>query len=127
MARSIPKICYATAMRYLHTMIRVRDLPAALRFFCEGLGLREVRRRDHEQGRFTLVFLGEKAEGDSPQIELTHNWDQQDAVHAAAATSATSRTRSTTSTPRASASSISATRSRGRRATAAWRSSARRT
>jgi lactoylglutathione lyase len=66
-------------MRYLHTMIRVRDLPAALRFFCDGLGLREVRRRDHEQGRYTLVFLGEKDGGDSPQIELTHNWDQADA------------------------------------------------
>lgn len=63
-------------MRYLHTMVRVRDLPAAIRFFCEGLGLQEIRRRDSEQGRFTLVFLGEKAEGDSPQIELTHNWDQ---------------------------------------------------
>ena len=66
-------------MRYLHTMVRVRDLPAALRFFCDGLGLREIRRRDSEQGRFTLVFLGEMGEGDSPQIELTHNWDQQDA------------------------------------------------
>jgi lactoylglutathione lyase len=65
-------------MRYLHTMVRVRDLPAALHFFCEGLGLREIRRRDSEQGRFTLVFLGEKTEGDSPQIELTHNWDQND-------------------------------------------------
>lgn len=64
-------------MRYLHTMVRVRDLPAALRFFCEGLGLRELRRRDSEQGRFTLVFLSEHAEGDSPQIELTHNWDQE--------------------------------------------------
>jgi lactoylglutathione lyase len=63
-------------MRYLHTMVRVRDLPAALRFFCEGLGLREVRRRDHEKGRFTLVFLGEDDHG--PQIELTHNWDQQE-------------------------------------------------
>ena len=65
-------------MRYLHTMVRVRDLPAALRFFCEGLGLREIRRRDHEQGRYTLVFLGEKGEGDSPQIELTHNWDHEE-------------------------------------------------
>jgi lactoylglutathione lyase len=70
-------------MRYLHTMVRVRDLPAALRFFCEGLGLREIRRRDHEQGRFTLVFLGESAsDGGSidsgPQLELTHNWDQQE-------------------------------------------------
>jgi lactoylglutathione lyase len=64
-------------MRYLHTMIRVRDLPATLRFFTEGLGLREVRRRDHEQGRYTLVFLGEEGgSADSPQIELTHNWDQ---------------------------------------------------
>ena len=71
-------------MRYLHTMVRVRDLPAALRFFCDGLGLREIRRRDHEQGRYTLVFLGEHGEGegdseqDSPQLELTHNWDQAD-------------------------------------------------
>jgi lactoylglutathione lyase len=65
-------------MRYLHTMVRVRDLPAALRFFCDGLGLRELRRRDSEQGRYTLVFLGEHAEGDSPQIELTHNWDQEE-------------------------------------------------
>jgi lactoylglutathione lyase len=65
-------------MRYLHTMIRVRDLDAALRFFCEGLGLREVRRRDHEAGRFTLVFLAEPgaAAADTPQLELTHNWDQ---------------------------------------------------
>jgi lactoylglutathione lyase len=62
-------------MRYLHTMLRVRDLRAALHFFTEGLGLMEVRRRDHEQGRYTLVFLGETAEGDAPQIELTHNWD----------------------------------------------------
>ena len=65
-------------MRYLHTMVRVRDLPAALRFFCEGLGLREIRRRDSEQGRFTLVFLGEHPDGDSPQLELTYNWDQQE-------------------------------------------------
>jgi lactoylglutathione lyase len=67
-------------MRYLHTMVRVRDLPAAIRFFCDGLGLREVRRRDHEQGRFTLVFLGQDGGGsDTPQLELTHNWDQTDA------------------------------------------------
>jgi lactoylglutathione lyase len=69
-------------MRYLHTMVRVRDLPAALRFFCDGLGLKEVRRRDNDKGRFTLVFLGEKPDDPdsaSPQIELTHNWDQTDA------------------------------------------------
>jgi lactoylglutathione lyase len=65
-------------MRYLHTMVRVRDLPAAVRFFCEGLGLREIRRRDHEQGRYTLVFLGEQDGGDSPQLELTYNWDHQE-------------------------------------------------
>lgn len=63
-------------MRFLHTMIRVYDLDAALAFFCEGLGLREVRRRDHEKGRFTLVFLETGAEGDAAQIELTYNWDQ---------------------------------------------------
>jgi len=66
-------------MRYLHTMIRVKDLDAALRFFCEGLGLREVRRRDHEGGRFTLVFLsppGVPDDADTPQVELTYNWDQ---------------------------------------------------
>jgi lactoylglutathione lyase len=67
-------------MRYLHTMIRVRDLPAALRFFCDGLGLQEVRRRDNEQGKFTLVFLGQPGgSADTPQLELTFNWDQQDA------------------------------------------------
>jgi lactoylglutathione lyase len=64
-------------MRYLHTMIRVRDLPAALRFFCDGLGLREIRRRDNDTGRYTLVFLGME-DGDTPQIELTYNWDQQE-------------------------------------------------
>lgn len=67
-------------MRYLHTMIRVRDLPAAMRFFCDGLGLKEVRRTDHEEGRFTLVYLGdEHGTSDSPQLELTHNWDTTDA------------------------------------------------
>ena len=64
-------------MRYLHTMIRVLDLDSALEFFCEGLGLVETRRRDHERGRFTLVFLA-TAPGE-PEVELTHNWDQQEA------------------------------------------------
>jgi lactoylglutathione lyase len=66
-------------MRYLHTMIRVQDLPAALAFFCDQLGLRELRRKDSQQGRFTLVFLGTGAPGDSAELELTHNWDQTDA------------------------------------------------
>lgn len=65
-------------MRFLHTMLRVRDLDAALGFFVGQLGLRELRRTDHEKGRFTLVFLGTGAEGDAAQIELTHNWDQSE-------------------------------------------------
>ena len=63
-------------MRFLHSMIRVYDLDAALHFFCELLGMKEVRRRDHEGGRFTLVFLSTGAEGDAAMIELTHNWDE---------------------------------------------------
>ncbi|MEO6264049.1 MAG: VOC family protein [Luteimonas sp.] len=60
-------------MRYLHTMVRVRDLDASLRFYCDGLGLREVRRTENAPGKFTLVFL---AAPDSPEaeIELTYNW-----------------------------------------------------
>ncbi|MEZ4268359.1 MAG: VOC family protein [Myxococcota bacterium] len=61
-------------MRYLHTMIRVLDLERAIAFFTAGLGLIETRRRDSENGRFTLVFLA-TAEG-QPELELTHNWDQ---------------------------------------------------
>jgi len=61
-------------MRYLHTMLRVRDLPAALDFFVAKLGLHELRREENDAGRFTLVFLG--ADGDSAEIELTYNWDQ---------------------------------------------------
>lgn len=64
-------------MRYLHTMIRVYDLDAALDFFCTKLGLQEMRRRDSENGRFTLVFLSTGP--DAPEIELTHNWDQEEA------------------------------------------------
>ena len=64
-------------MKYLHTMIRVRDLDANLRFFCEGLGLREVRRIENEAGRFTLIFL---SAGESPdaEVELTYNWPAED-------------------------------------------------
>src|SRR6476659_9554435 len=65
-------------MRYLHTMLRVQDLDAALDFFVAKLGLRELRREVHESGRFTLVFLGTGAPGDDAQIELTHNWDQKE-------------------------------------------------
>ena len=63
-------------MKYLHTMIRVRDIDASLRFFCEGLGLIEKRRNDYPQGKFTLIFLA--APGDSTaQVELTHNWEPE--------------------------------------------------
>lgn len=62
-------------MRYLHTMLRVRDLDAALDFFVNKLGLRESRRSVNEKGRFTLVFLTSGA-GDAAELELTHNWDE---------------------------------------------------
>ncbi|MCU0653896.1 MAG: VOC family protein [Polyangiaceae bacterium] len=65
-------------MRFLHTMLRVRDLDAALDFFVNKLGLREVRRSTSEQGRFTLIFLSSGAEGDSAEVELTYNWDQDE-------------------------------------------------
>jgi lactoylglutathione lyase len=61
-------------MEYLHTMIRVKDLDRALDFFCDKLGLQEIRRSEHERGRFTLVFLATGP--DAPQVELTYNWDQ---------------------------------------------------
>jgi lactoylglutathione lyase len=64
-------------MKYLHAMVRVRDLDASLRFWCEGLGLVENRRRDHPQGRFTLVYLGAPENPDS-EIELTWNYDDED-------------------------------------------------
>ncbi len=63
-------------MKYLHTMVRVRDLNESLEFYCTKLGLRELRRHSSEQGRFTLVFLA--APGDeAAQIELTYNWDPE--------------------------------------------------
>ncbi len=70
-------------MRYLHTMVRVADLDAALDFWCGKLGLIEVRRMDNEKGRFTLVFLAapddaERArETAAPMVELTYNWDPE--------------------------------------------------
>jgi len=65
-------------MRYLHTMLRVRDLEASLDFFVNKLGLRELRRQEHEKGRFTLCFLGTGAASDPAEIELTYNWDQKE-------------------------------------------------
>ena len=63
-------------MKYLHTMVRVTDIEASLRFYRDALGLKELSRMDNQQGRFTLVFLA--APGDeSAQVELTYNWDQK--------------------------------------------------
>lgn len=76
-------------MRYLHTMVRVADLEASLRFYCDGLGLTEISRYDSEKGRFTLIFLatpedvsaagytGGKIPEGLPCVELTHNWDPE--------------------------------------------------
>ena len=71
-------------MQYLHTMVRVADLDKSLDFYCGKLGLRELRRSEHEQGRFTLVFLAAPAdeararEDMTPMLELTYNWDEHD-------------------------------------------------
>ena len=63
-------------MKYLHTMVRVTDIDASLNFYCNALGLEELRRYENEGGRFTLVFLA--APGDSEaQVELTYNWDPE--------------------------------------------------
>jgi lactoylglutathione lyase len=63
-------------MKYLHTMVRVTDIEASLRFYRDALGLKELSRMDNQQGRFTLVFLA--APGDeSAQVELTYNWDPE--------------------------------------------------
>ena len=63
-------------MKYLHTMVRVSDLDASLDFYCNKLGLEELRRVDVEAGRFTLVFLAAPGDSDA-QVELTHNWDPE--------------------------------------------------
>jgi lactoylglutathione lyase len=71
-------------MRYLHTMVRVKDIDRSLDFYCDKLGLKEVRRMENEHGRYTLIFLA--APGDdatarsqkAPLIELTYNWDPED-------------------------------------------------
>ena len=64
-------------MKYLHTMLRISDIESSIKFYCDALGLQEVRRIEVKEGRFTLIFLA--AEGDeSSQIELTYNWDGDD-------------------------------------------------
>src|SRR3954470_8005051 len=80
---------YEVFMRYLHTMLRVRDLDRALDFYCNKLGLKEVRRRDDAKGRYTNLFLAatedeslvadsKRTGRDAPLVELTYNWDSED-------------------------------------------------
>ena len=64
--------------RLAHTMLRVLDLELSLRFYCEILGMKVLRRTDYPEGRFTNTFIGDGAEVDFPTLELTHNWDQKD-------------------------------------------------
>ena len=64
-------------MKYLHTMVRVTDVDASLDFYCDKLGLVELRRYDSEKGRFTLIFLAAPGDEDA-QVELTHNWDPEE-------------------------------------------------
>ena len=72
------------SMQYLHTMVRVKDLDASLDFYCNKLGLKEVRRMENDKGRYTLVFLAapedeQRARADkAPLVELTYNWDSED-------------------------------------------------
>ena len=65
------------AIKYLHTMVRVRDIDASLNFYCNLLGLKEVRRKEYEQGKFTLIFLAPPNQPDA-MIELTYNWEQDE-------------------------------------------------
>ena len=70
-------------MRYLHTMVRIADIDASLEFYCDKLGLKEVRRHESEQGRFTLIFLAAPQDEQAaiaeraPLVELTYNWDPE--------------------------------------------------
>ena len=64
-------------MKYLHTMVRVTDIDASLRFYCDALGLQELRRTEYPKGRFTLLFLAAPGNEDA-QVELTYNWDREE-------------------------------------------------
>ena len=66
-------------MKYLHTMVRIKNIEESLNFYCNILGLKEIRRRESEKGRFTLVFLGaENSSENSGLLELTYNWDPEE-------------------------------------------------
>jgi lactoylglutathione lyase len=74
-ARSMARGEGRIAMRLLHTMIRVNDLDETLKFYCDALGMKLLRRKDFPNGKFTLAFVGYGDEKDSTVVELTHNWD----------------------------------------------------
>ena len=66
-------------MKYLHTMVRVKDIDSSLDFYCNKLGLKEIKRKESEKGRFTLIFLGaENSDDKTGLLELTYNWDPED-------------------------------------------------
>ena len=64
-------------MKYLHTMVRVTDIDQSLRFYCDGLDFKEIRRSENEKGRYTLIFLSPSGSEDAGTIELTFNWDPE--------------------------------------------------
>ena len=64
-------------MKYLHTMVRIKDVDSSLKFYCDALGLTELKRHESEQGRFTLIFLA-APDNETAQVELTYNWDAED-------------------------------------------------
>jgi lactoylglutathione lyase len=64
-------------MRFLHAMVRISSIEESLDFYCNKLGLRELRRRESEAGRFTLIFLAAPDDGDRDTVELTYNWDPE--------------------------------------------------
>ena len=66
-------------MKYLHTMVRIKNLEESLDFYCNKLGLKEIRRKESEKGKFTLIFLGaDNSDEDTGLLELTYNWDQEE-------------------------------------------------
>ena len=66
-------------MKYLHTMVRIKNIDESIDFYCNKLGLKEIRRHDSEKGRFTLIFLGAKnSDKENDLLELTYNWDPEE-------------------------------------------------
>ncbi len=74
---TVSQVTAGVTMKYLHTMVRVSDLDESLDFYCNKLGMREIRRHDSEQGRFTLVFVAPPGNEECP-LELTFNWDPEE-------------------------------------------------